>query len=81
MICPLCGFEFDETDHACQAVCPLAAVQGCQLVCCPNCGYQMVDERKSGLARLLRLVWKTTERDKHDSAPSSTQTRPIGPGR
>lgn len=58
MICPLCGFHFDESARTCQAGCPLAAVQGCQLICCPNCGYQMVDEAKSGLARLLRLAWK-----------------------
>jgi hypothetical protein len=62
MICPLCGFRFDETNLSCQAGCPLAAVQGCNLVCCPNCGYQMVDERKSGLVRLLRLAWKTTKK-------------------
>ena len=58
MNCPLCGYEFDETALTCQAKCPMAAVQGCSLVCCPNCGYQMVDERKSALAQFLRRAWK-----------------------
>ncbi len=59
MTCPLCGCEFDETDHACTTDCPLAAVQGCNLICCPNCGYQMVDESKSGAAKLLRRLTHT----------------------
>ncbi|MBL8057533.1 MAG: hypothetical protein JNK29_12575 [Anaerolineales bacterium] len=57
MRCPLCQHEFDETHPACQGRCPMAAVQGCRLICCPNCGYQMVDEKRSGVARLLRLVF------------------------
>ncbi len=52
--CPLCGYDFNETAMNCATVCPIAAVQGCHLVCCPNCGYQMVDERKLGLTRWLR---------------------------
>jgi Fe2+ transport system protein FeoA len=27
------------------------------LICCPNCGYQVVDESKSGLVRALRRLW------------------------
>ena len=65
MHCPLCGFEFDEKSLACSARCPLAAVQGCSLVCCPNCGYQMVDERKSGLAKLLRRTWQALSQPGH----------------
>ena len=60
--CPLCGYEFDEAALTCLAVCPLAAVQGCNLLCCPNCGYQMVDERKSGMAQLLRRALKMVGR-------------------
>ena len=63
MNCPLCGFKFDETALTCTAACPMAAVQGCNLLCCPNCGYQMVDERKSGLAQFLRRVLKAVERE------------------
>jgi hypothetical protein len=60
MHCPLCGCEFDASDRSCQTDCPMAAIQGCNLVCCPNCGYQMVDESKSGLARLLRRLTHTS---------------------
>ena len=58
MQCPLCGCDFDETDHSCVSECPMAAIQGCNLICCPNCGYQMVDESKSGIARLLRRLMR-----------------------
>ncbi len=54
--CPLCGFQFDPAGLSCAAHCPLAAVQGCQLVCCPHCGYPLVDERQSRLATFLRRV-------------------------
>lgn len=64
MICPLCGYEFDATRLGCYAACPLAVLQGCQLVCCPNCGYQMVDEKKSGLVRLLRRTWQVLNEPK-----------------
>lgn len=39
MKCTLCGFEFSEADakRPC-ARCPLGV--NCDLVCCPNCGYQ-----------------------------------------
>nr|MBI2905280.1 hypothetical protein [Chloroflexota bacterium] len=56
MICPLCGFEYDETALDCHAACPMA--EGCAIVCCPNCGYQSVDESKSALAKLLRRLLK-----------------------
>jgi hypothetical protein len=62
--CPLCSFEFDESAMMCVAACPLAAVQGCNILCCPNCGYQMVDERKSRMARLLRRALEVVERGK-----------------
>lgn len=39
MKCALCGFEFSEANAKRPCVnCPLGAK--CDLVCCPNCGYQ-----------------------------------------
>lgn len=38
MKCSLCGFEFEEEVIACQG-CILS--KGCNMVCCPNCGYKM----------------------------------------
>ncbi len=63
MHCPLCGSDFDPDTLGCHDHCPLAQVQGCNLVCCPNCGYEMVDERKSPLARLLRRWIKPRPED------------------
>jgi hypothetical protein len=42
---------------------------GCHIICCPNCGYQVVDETKSGTLTLLRKLketigrWQTTTAD------------------
>ena len=70
MHCPLCGCDFDETDHSCAGKCPMAAIQGCNLICCPNCGYQMVDESKSAAAKLLRrLMHSPRVPDKQEPTP------------
>jgi Fe2+ transport system protein FeoA len=29
----------------------------CSLICCPNCGYQVVDESKSIVAKVLHRLW------------------------
>lgn len=65
--CGLCGFAFDPSALACHTGCPLAA--RCSLICCPRCGYEMVDESKS---RLLRLVARRSRR-----GPTTTP-RPRG---
>ena len=48
MHCQLCGYEFEVTSLACHSNCPLGS--HCNLICCPHCGYQAVDESKSRLA-------------------------------
>ncbi|MBE2270392.1 MAG: ferrous iron transport protein A [Anaerolinea sp.] len=53
--CPLCGYEFDAEEMACHASC--AFNNQCAVICCPNCGYQMVDEKRSVLADRLRRFW------------------------
>jgi hypothetical protein len=55
--CALCGHDYDETAMSCRGRCPLASATGCDLLCCPYCGYQTVDERQSAAARLLRRLW------------------------
>lgn len=72
MICPLCGYPYDETDMACHAACPMS--DGCAILCCPNCGYQVVDESKSGLAKLLRKLWaKRPERSAEGAKPKGAK--------
>lgn len=47
--CPMCATEFDPSGRsACQS-CPLNS--GCQMTCCPHCGYTTVDPGQSRLAR------------------------------
>lgn len=57
IVCEMCGYRFDESEHeACQN-CPLQ--KECSLICCPNCGYEMVNVHKSKLARwAARLLSK-----------------------
>lgn len=45
--CPLCGSEFsnDEMKNATCSKCPFA--KGCDLICCPHCNYQFVNESKT----------------------------------
>ncbi len=69
MRCPLCGGRFDEQALACHAACPMASIQGCRLVCCPHCGYQMVDEQKSGLARFMRQALRLIQIDPAGKEP------------
>jgi Fe2+ transport system protein FeoA len=51
----LCGHEFEPVTLACHAECPLGP--RCSLICCPHCGYQVVDESRSRAAGLLRRLW------------------------
>lgn len=44
--CPLCGVSFDEGENTACKSCPLNS--GCNMIKCPNCGYEFipgVDER------------------------------------
>jgi len=70
MICPLCGSTFDESRQDCESMCPLGKISHCNLVCCPHCGYEMVDERKSGVARLLRRVLKSGDAGSSGGGPA-----------
>lgn len=58
MLCQLCGYEFNTTNMACHTECPMGS--RCNLICCPNCGYQVVDQSKSFLARLLHRLWPSS---------------------
>lgn len=48
--CSMCGHRFDPAAHQTCQGCPLH--KGCQLACCPACGFENVDVQRSGLARL-----------------------------
>ena len=57
LTCPLCGHRFDAAGHVACNSCPLQ--RGCQMVCCPECGYQTVDPHKSLFARLAQTLFNS----------------------
>jgi hypothetical protein len=52
--CPLCGCEFGRSSEKCRA-CPMAG--GCNIICCPNCGYGFAEESRlvGWIKRILRM--------------------------
>ncbi|MCS6903452.1 MAG: ferrous iron transport protein A [Candidatus Bipolaricaulota bacterium] len=75
MKCALCGFEFAEADarRPC-ASCPLGAK--CNLICCPNCGYQAPQELP-WLSRLRRWRRRNERLDGTLAALQSGMEREI----
>jgi len=70
--CTMCGQQFDPNQHlACQA-CPMHS--GCNLVCCPACGYQTVDPGRSKIVRLARFfsTLRSCSRSAQDRIDSTT---------
>ena len=53
--CALCGYEYDASQLVCHPSCPLA--ERCSVICCPNCGYQVVDETQSATVKFVEKVW------------------------
>jgi hypothetical protein len=66
--CTMCGHRFDPAAHTACHSCPLQ--RGCQLTCCPACGFEMVNPDRSILARLAKR-WLTPA--KENVIPDSTQ--------
>lgn len=64
MRCRLCGYEFEQGSLTCHAGCPFGS--HCHLICCPNCGYQVVDDSKSSLARFVDRIFRRGPRSAHD---------------
>lgn len=62
MKCQLCGFEFNQASLPCHSDCPMGG--NCHLICCPNCGYQVVDETKSGIANFFSRLWPSKTKSK-----------------
>lgn len=62
MRCQLCAYEFDETQLRCHTSCPFN--EHCAIICCPNCGYQTVNDSKSKLAEMMRRILQSRARGK-----------------
>jgi Fe2+ transport system protein FeoA len=64
--CPMCGHQFNATDHQLCLSCPLH--KGCDMVCCPKCGYSTIGTRQSKLARLATGLLGLGTAIKHKNA-------------
>ncbi|HEX2981716.1 MAG TPA: hypothetical protein VHO48_15755 [Anaerolineaceae bacterium] len=54
MTCTMCGATFDPAENAACSTCPLH--RGCQVVCCPNCGYTNINPDESRLVQWLHRL-------------------------
>ncbi len=54
VVCPLCSHSFTPSGLACHSHCPLGS--RCNVICCPQCGYQLIDETRSRTAGWLRRL-------------------------
>lgn len=70
--CPLCSYTFTPSGLACHSHCPLGS--RCNLICCPHCGYQLIDESRSRTAGWLRRVLPA--RDDNRTATAHSTMRP-----
>ncbi len=68
IVCPLCSHSFTPSGLACHSHCPLGS--RCNLICCPQCGYQLVDETRSRTAGWLRRLLPAAK------PPVTTAVRP-----
>lgn len=68
MTCSICGFRFSPEEHPGCAACPLH--EGCQTVCCPNCGTSQINPERSSIARFIQNL--LTKKEHHASSNSSS---------
>lgn len=69
VVCPLCSHSFTPSGLACHSHCPLGS--RCNVICCPQCGYQLIDETRSHTAGWLRRLLSSGK------APAAATVRPA----
>jgi Fe2+ transport system protein FeoA len=78
--CPMCGQSYNPDQHIGCENCPLHS--GCALVCCPTCGYQTVNLRKSKAARLVQSLFTLGASSRNfNSLSGRTTLADVTPGR
>jgi hypothetical protein len=72
MRCGFCGYDLDpnEAESACKS-CPLG--QGCHLVRCPRCGYEMPPEAR--LVKWMRSLQRSLRRKTHSRTRQRSKDR------
>lgn len=78
MRCQLCAYEFDETQLRCHTSCPFN--EHCAVICCPNCGYQVVDDSKSRLAEMVRRLLQSRVGAKRSARPACCPLNQLNVG-
>jgi len=68
MTCSFCGNRFNPQNQAACPSCPLN--KGCQLVCCPACGFENIDVNESHLARLATNLFSRQRKNEPTSHPT-----------
>ncbi len=58
MKCLLCGFEFSPKEAQCSGC---AVSKGCNVICCPHCGYHMVGD--SSVLTWMKKIFKGGKND------------------
>ena len=62
--CPMCGHRFDASEHLACRACPLN--KDCSLLCCPACGFELINVEKSRLAQWVsRWLYRNRTANHH----------------
>jgi hypothetical protein len=65
--CMMCGYRFDPSQQTACKGCPVQS--GCQLICCPACGFGTVDPSRSNLARLAGFLFSRGKKTTSECEP------------
>ena len=71
--CAICSHTFDPAQHRGCAACPLQS--GCQLACCPNCGFEAIDPNQSVLARTFAKLFGKPSQEKSNTQRMNTKNK------
>ncbi len=78
--CALCGHQFDVSGHV---ACKSCALHGsCEMICCPNCGYNTVELSGSRMAHVAAWLFSSAGLLRKSSggvlAETEIESRPDG---
>lgn len=74
----MCGTTYDPSTHPGCAQCPVH--RGCELTCCPACGYSTVDPSRSTLVGWVVSNWPWRHRGRRRPAGRRSTLADLHPG-